>query len=100
MIWGRYPIEECEADGVTVPIVSVECQYRHPAKMGDTVRVVAMIDKVPQAKLVIRQAVYNQDGILCVSGQVMLGFLNKATGRPTRCPEKLAGIIASHLQDQ
>lgn len=97
---GGYPIEQCEAEGVTVPVVSVECSYKHPAKMGDTVRVVAMIDMVPLAKLVIRQAVYNQDNVLCASGKVTLGFLNKETGRPIRCPEKLSGIIASRLNDR
>ena len=95
-----YPIEMCEEDGVTIPIVTVECHYKHPAKMGDDLRVVAMIDEAPLAKLRIRQAVYNQDNVLCVEGQVVLGFLNKATGRPTRCPEKLLVAIESHLNDR
>ena len=30
------PIETCEKeDGVTFPIVSLECRFRYPAKMGD-----------------------------------------------------------------
>ena len=95
-----YPIEKCEEDGVTIPIVSVECRYKHPAKMGDTVRVVAMIEKVPLAKLFIKQAVYNQDGELCVEGEVALGFLSKETGRPTRCPEKLLEAIEKHINDR
>ena len=95
-----YPIEKCEEDGVTIPIVSVECRYKHPAKMGDTVRVVAMIEKVPLAKLFIKQAVYNQDGELCVEGEVALGFLSKETGRPTRCPEPLVRAIEAHINDR
>ena len=66
MVECGYPIEKCEEDGVTIPIVTVECRYRFPAKMGDVVRAVAMIDEVPMAKLRVRQAVYNQDGTLCV----------------------------------
>lgn len=95
-----YPIEKCEEDGVTIPIVSVECRYRHPARMGDVLRVVAMIDKVPLAKLWIRQAVYNQDGELCVEGEVTLGFLSKETGHPTRCPEPLVRAIEKHIEDR
>ena len=72
MIDCGYPIEKCEEDGVTIPIVTVECRYRLPAKMGDVVRAVAMIDEVPMAKLHVRQAVYNQDGALCVEGKVTL----------------------------
>lgn len=95
-----YPIQKCEEDGVTIPIVAVDCRYRFPAKMGDVVRVTATIDSVPMAKLYIKQAVYNQDGAICVEGSVTLGFLNKETGRPTRCPEKLCEAIRLHLNDK
>ena len=92
-----YPIEACERDGVTIPVVSVECRYKHPARMGDIVTVSADIDKVPLAKLVIRQQVCNQHGEVCAEGQVTLGFLDKATGRPVRCPDKLLEIIENNL---
>lgn len=97
---GGYPIEQCEADGVTMPIVSVECKYLFPAKMGDVLTATAAIETVPLAKLVIRQEVYNQDGVLCASGRVVLGFLSKETGRPVRCPQKMADLIASRLNDR
>ena len=97
---GGYPIEQCEADGVTIPIVSVKCRYKHPAKMGDIITTSAAIDKVPLAKMVIRQEVRNQDGVVCASGEVMLGFLDKETGHPVRCPEKLARLIESRLNDR
>lgn len=95
-VWG-YPIQRCEQEGVTFPIVSVECKYKHSAHMGDVLRVVAAIDKVPMAKLVVHQSVYNQDGDLCACGDVVIGFLNKATGRPIRCPQKIVDIIQEGL---
>lgn len=94
--WG-YPIEQCEADGVTIPIVSVACRYHRPAKMGDVLTVTAGIEKAPLAKLVVEQTVLNQNGELLVSGQVVLGFLNKDSGFPVRCPEKLVSIIENRL---
>lgn len=100
MIDCGYPIEKCEEDGVTIPLVSLKCRYRFSARMGDVVRAVAIIDEVPLAKLNVRQAVYNQNGDLCAEGEVTLGFLNKATGRPVRCPEKLVNAIKNHLGDR
>lgn len=94
-----YPIQKCEEDGVTIPVVSVECHYRHPAKMGDTVTAVARIEKAPLAKLLVKQAVYNQDGVLCAEGTVVLGFLNKTTGRPTRCPQIMYELIEKSLNN-
>ena len=67
---------------------------------GDVVRAVASIESVPMAKLTVKQAVYNQDGVLCAEGAVVLGFLNKETGRPTRCPQKLADLIAARLDEK
>ena len=45
--WG-FPIERCENEyGVMIPIVSVECRFKHPARMGDVLTAVAEIDKTP-----------------------------------------------------
>ena len=101
MAEGGFPIELCERDyHVMIPIVSVECRFKHPARMGDTLRAVAMIEKLPMAKLFVKQAVYNQDGLLCAEGQVTLGFIDSATFRPVRCPQPLLELIESRLGDR
>ena len=98
--WG-FPIERCENEyGVMIPIVSVECRFKLPARMGDVLTAVAEIDKTPLAKLVVRQAVYNQRGELCADGSVILGFIDSKTFHPVRCPDLLAGIIENHLNDK
>jgi acyl-CoA thioester hydrolase len=98
--WG-FPIERCENEyGVMIPIVSVECRFKHPARMGDVLTAVAEIDKTPLAKLVVRQAVLNQDGEVCADGSVTLGFIDSKSFRPVRCPELLARIIENHLNDK
>ena len=91
------PIEVIEKEGVMLPVISVECRYRHPAYMGDRIRIVSMIDKVPMAKLVVKSEIYNQNGDLLVTGTVTLGFIDSVTRHPVRCPELLAGIIAESL---
>ena len=95
-----FPIERCEAElGILVPIVSLECHFRHPARMGDVVTATAEVKRVPMAKMVIRQTVVNQDGVLCAEGTVTLGFLNKETFTPVRCPEELTELIEKHIND-
>lgn len=91
------PIEEIERAGVMLPVVSVECHYRHPAYMGDRIRIVSKIDKVPMAKLVVSSEIYNQHGELLVTGKVVLGFIDARTRHPVRCPEKLARLIGDTL---
>ena len=92
------PIEQCESKlGVLVPIVSVECHFKHPAHMGDVLTATAEVRKAPMAKMYISQAVYNQDGVLCAEGVVTLGFLNKETFMPVRCPEEIVELFEKHI---
>jgi acyl-CoA thioester hydrolase len=91
------PIEKIEEAGVMLPVVSVECRYKVPARLGDTLKVVTLIDEVPRAKLVIRTEIFNPDGLLCCEGKVVLGFINSQTRRPVRCHDELADVFDKHL---
>ncbi|MBR0299443.1 MAG: acyl-CoA thioesterase [Bacteroidales bacterium] len=100
MVQLGFPIERCESElHVLVPIVSVECHFRHPAHMGDILTATAEVNRVPMAKMVIKQAVYNQDGVLCAEGTVTLGFLNSLSFTPVRCPEVIAELFEQHIND-
>ena len=93
-----FPIERCEKElGVQVPIVSVECHFRYPARMGDILTATAEVEKAPMAKMFIKQAVYNQDGVLCAEGIVTLGFLNAKTFTPVRCPEPIVELFENYI---
>ena len=59
----------------------------------------AEVNKVPMAKMVIRQTVVNQDGVLCAEGTVTLGFLDKNTFRPVRCPEPVCELFEHYLNN-
>ena len=91
------PLTEIEATGVMMPIVSVECKYRTPARFGDTLRIVSIIDSLPMAKLPVRSEIYNQDGVLLCEGKVVLGFIDAKTRRPIRCPKDMASLIEKNL---
>lgn len=84
------PIEEFEKKyGVLIPIISVECRYRHPARMGDVLTATASVVRAPMAKMEVEQTVVNQRGEVCAEGKVLLGFIDSNTFRPTRCPEEI-----------
>lgn len=91
------PLHKIEESGVVLPVISVECRYRMPAKLGDRLRVITEIDRVPMAKLFIRNEIYNQDGVLLCDGSVSLGFLDALTRRPVRCPAALADLLQENL---
>ena len=91
------PIEKIEEAGVMLPVVSVEARYKVPAKLGDTLRVVTMVDEVPRAKLIIKNEIYNPAGDLVCIGSVTLGFIDAMTRRPVRCPEMLVKLFEQYI---
>ena len=93
------PIERIEDAGVMLPVVSVECRYKTPAVLGDTLRIVTSVDEVPRARLVIRNEVYNPSDQLVCEGSVTLGFIDSNTRRPVRCPEMLVKIFEEHINN-
>ena len=93
--WG-YGIEKCQADGIVFPVVSAQLRFHASAKIGDTLRVTADIESLPLAKLTVKQAVYNHDGVLCADGTVVLGFLNSKTGRIMGCPEQFRALMEKY----
>ena len=91
------PIEKVEEMGIMMPVVAVECMYRTPARMGDTLRIVSIMDTMPTAKVIIKSEIYNQDGAVVCTGTVTLGFIDAVSRRPVRCPEELLKIFAEHI---
>ena len=92
-----FPVEKIEETGVMLPVVSVDCRYKVPARLGDTLRVVSYIDEVPRARLVIRTEIFNPSGQLVCEGTVVLGFINSQTRRPVRCPDALVKVFEENI---
>jgi acyl-CoA thioester hydrolase len=92
-----FPVPVIESMGVMLPVVSVECRYKTPAKLGDKLRVVSVVESVPMAKMRIKNEIYNQDDVLLVEGAVTLGFIDSETRRPVRCPKVLVEVIEKNL---
>ena len=87
------PMEKVEASGVMMAVVAVDAKYKVPAKLGDTLRIVSIIDAPPTAKVVVKTEIYNQNEQLVCTGSVTLGFIDAITRRPVRCPKALAEIF-------
>lgn len=91
------PITKIEEMGVELPVVTVECKYILPAKMGDTLKIVSKVEKEPTARIEIFTDIYNQKGEHLCTGKVVLGFLSKERHRPVRVPEYfLNALLASN----
>ena len=91
------PMHKIEETGVMMPITAVDCKYRIPAKLGDKLRIVTMINEMPRARLTVHTEIYNQEDQLLSSGSVTMGFIDSSTRRPIRCPQMLVDIFKDHI---
>ena len=87
------PMEKVEASGVMMAVVAVDAKYKVPAKLGDTLRIVSIIDTPPTAKVVVKTEIYNQNDQLVCTGSVTLGFIDAVTRRPVSWPDSLAQLF-------
>lgn len=91
------PINKIEEAGIMLPVVSTECYYKIPAKMGDVLRVVTTIEEKPMARIIARTKIYNQEEALVCEGKVQLGFIHTDSRKPTRAPEILMDRVESYF---
>ena len=81
-----------------LPIISVDCRYRYPARLGDRLRIVTYFEELPRVKFTVKTEIYNQNGDLLCNGGVSMGFIDSTTRRPMRCPEILLDLFTEYLK--
>jgi acyl-CoA thioester hydrolase len=79
-----------------MPVVSVTCNYKKPAVMGDILTIITSIDKEPKAKVEVNTMIYNQNMDLVCTGSVILGVLHGTSRKPTRVPQYLLDAFNSY----
>lgn len=90
------PMHKIEETGIMLPIISVQCSYKHPARLGDRLKIVTYFTELPRARFTVMSEIYNQEGQLLVEGSVSMGFIDSSTRHPVRCPESLLKIFSEH----
>ena len=53
--------EKIEASGIMIPVLSVECDYRSPARFGETICIIPKIEKFSGIKFDISYRIYSED---------------------------------------
>lgn len=84
---------EMERRGVMMPIVDVHVKYRMPAYYDELIRVKAMVEQMPMARMTFNYEIHGEDGREIASGSTTLGFIDSVTRRPQRAPQWLMEVL-------
>jgi acyl-CoA thioester hydrolase len=79
--------KEIEEIGYALPVVNLNINYKKPAYYDDELTIRTTIKKFPSAKIIFDYETYNEKGNLLNTGEVVLVFLDKETGKPCIAPE-------------
>ena len=76
-----------EENGVMLPVVSLNMNYKKPARYDDLLRVKTIFKSQTSAKIEFDYEIYNEQKELLTIGSSILVFVNMKTGRPMAAPD-------------
>jgi acyl-CoA thioester hydrolase len=82
-----------EDNGVMLPVVSLEMNYKKPAKYDDLLRVKTLLKSQTSVKIEFDYEIYNEDNQLLTTGYSMLVFVDIKTGKPILPPKYVSDKI-------
>ena len=85
--------KEMEAEGIMMPVVSLQIQYKKPALYDELITIRTKLKDLPSTKIEFDYEIMNEKGELLSTANTILVFVDAKTFRPVRCPEKVLDLI-------
>jgi acyl-CoA thioester hydrolase len=82
-----------EENGVMLPVVSLEMNFKKPARYDDILRVKTILKSQTSVKIEFDYEIYNEQSQLLTTGYSMLVFVDMKTGRPIVPPKYVSNKI-------
>ena len=82
-----FTYKKMEELGIMLPARSLKINYLKPARYDDLLTVRTIVDTIPKVKFPIKTEIYNQQGELINSGEVVLVFFNAISNKPVGAPK-------------
>ena len=85
--------KEMEAEGIMMPVVSLQIQYKKPALYDELITIRTKLKDLPSTKIEFDYEILNEKGELLSTANTVLVFVDAKTFRPVRCLEKVLDLI-------
>lgn len=79
--------------GIMMPVMENKSRYLAPALYDEDLRIVTTLRERPGVRIRFEYEIYNEANTLIHTGETLLAFVNKATGRPCRPPEVMTSLL-------
>jgi acyl-CoA thioester hydrolase len=82
-----FTYKQMEELNILLPARSLKINYLKSAYYDDLLTIRTIIDSIPKVKFPIKTEIYNENGELINSGEVVLAFFSALTNKPTAAPK-------------
>lgn len=82
-----FTYKQMEEAGILLPARSLKINYLKSAYYDDLLTVRTIVDTLPKVKFPIKTEIYNENGELINSGEVVLVFYSATTNKPVAAPK-------------
>ena len=79
--------KELEALGVMLPVVSLQINYKRPARSDELLSITLTLREKPTSKITFDYQIFNKEKQLLAEANTTLVFVNKETFKPIKCPD-------------
>lgn len=82
-----------EDNGVMLPVVNLNINFKKPARYDDDLIVETIIKKIPTYRIEFYYEIKNKKGDILVTAETTLVFINMETNKLMKAPEYLIGKL-------
>ncbi|WP_454981174.1 acyl-CoA thioesterase [Capnocytophaga haemolytica] len=93
-----FTYKEMEAEGVMMPVVSLQIHYKKPALYDEVITIRTKLKALPTTKIEFDYEILNAQDELLSTANTVLVFVDAKTFRPIRCPEKVLKMIQARIE--
>jgi acyl-CoA thioester hydrolase len=86
--------KKMEEEGVGLPVISLQVNFKKPAHYDDVLRVETKLRKMPRATIEFDYEIVNETNETIVIASTVLAFIDLKTKRPTRPPRYLLDVLS------
>ena len=89
-----------EENGIMLPVVSLETQFKSPAKYDDLLLLETKLVHASNCTLVFNYSLYGPTQELITTAKTTLVFVNANTNKATRIPEYIFNLLKNYEVEQ
>lgn len=88
-----FTYRKMEEMGIIMPVISLNCWYRKPARYDDLLTIRTIVKEMPETRIIFDYEIYNEVNDLLNEGRTSLVFMDRDKGRPVKIPQVLKSVL-------